>query len=141
MRHSGHLSAVTEGWHAARTSTTLLAALAISFVAAVAQGLFLVLFVLFVLRSLHAGDQLVGLLRGVQAIGVLGGLLIGTWARHLQARRQAVWGLAAFADPLGMGRNSLGFHHDVLAACLLFIAFGISSTARRTRHPPAPRPS
>ena len=53
----GRWPAVAEGWHAVRRSTTLLSALSISFVGAIAQGLFLVLFVLFVLRSLHGGDQ------------------------------------------------------------------------------------
>jgi MFS family permease len=133
VRHSGRLTAITEGWHAARTSTTLLTALVISFVAAVAQGLFLVLFVLFVLRSLHAGDQLVGLLRGVQAIGgVLGGLLIGTWAKHLRARRQAVWGLAAFALISALCWNSPAFTTTSWWYVALFIAVGIPATALST---------
>jgi MFS family permease len=133
VRHTGHLSAITQGWHAARTSTTLLAALAISFLAAVAQGLFLVLFVLFVLRSLHAGDQFVGLLRGVQAIGgVLGGLLIGTWAKHLHARRQAVWGLTAIALISALSWNSPAFTMTSWWYVALFIAFGIPATALST---------
>jgi MFS family permease len=130
---TGHLTAITDGWHAARASTTLLAALAISFIAAVAQGLFLVLFVLFVLRSLHAGEQLVGLLRGVQAVGgVLGGLLITTRARHLRARAQAAWGLAAFALISALCWNSAAFTTAAWWYVVLFIAVGIPATALDT---------
>jgi MFS family permease len=133
VRDGGHLTAITEGWHAARKCTTLRAALAISFFAAVAQGLFLVLFVLFVLRSLHAGDQLVGLLRGVQAIGgVLGGVLIGTWAKHLRARRQAVCGLAAIALISALCWNSPAFTTTSGWYIGLFIAVGIPATALST---------
>jgi MFS family permease len=129
----GRLTAIAEGWHAVRASTTLLAGLAISFFAAVAQGLFLVLFVLFVLRSLHAGDQLVGLLRGVQAVGgVLGGLLIGTWAKHLRARTQAAWGLAAFAAISALCWNSPTFTTASWWYVALFIAVGVPGTALST---------
>ncbi len=127
------LIAVTDGWHATRASTTLRAALSISFLAAVAQGMFLVLFVLFVLRSLHGGDQLVGLLRGVQAIGgVLGGLLIGTWARSLGARTQAVWGLAAFALISALCWNSPAFTTAAWWYVALFIVVGVPGTALST---------
>jgi MFS family permease len=130
---TGRLAAITEGWHAVRASATLLAALAISFIAAVAQGLFLVLFVLFVLRSLHAGDQLVGLLRGVQAIGgVLGGLLIGTWGKRLHARTQAVWGLAAFALISALCWNSPAFTTTSWWYVAVFIAVGVPATALST---------
>jgi MFS family permease len=132
-RQSGHLSAIAEGWRAARSAKTLLTALVISFLAAIAQGLFLVLFVLFVLRSLHAGDQLVGLLRGVQAIGgVLGGLLIASWAKHLRARRQAVWGLAAFALLSAVCWNSPAVTTTSWWYVALFITLGIPATAVST---------
>jgi MFS family permease len=127
------VTAIIEGWHAVRASTTLLAALAISFIAAVAQGLFLVLFVLFVLRSLHAGDQLVGLLRGVQAVGgVLGGLLIGTWAKRLRARAQAIWGLAGFALISALCWNSPTLTTAPWWYIVLFIAVGVPATALST---------
>jgi MFS family permease len=129
----GRLAAITEGWNAARASGTLLAALAISFLAAIAQGLFLLLFVLFVLRSLHAGDQLVGVLRGVQAIGgVLGGVVIGTWARHARARIQAVWGLTAFALISALCWNSPAWTTAPWWYVALFIAVGIPATALST---------
>ena len=124
------MAAITGGWNAARASPTLLTALAISFVAAIAQGLFLVLFILFILRALHAGDQLVGLLRGVQAIGgVLGGLLIGTWAKHARARAQAVWGLGAFALVSAVCWNSPVLTTVSWWYVALFIAMGIPATA------------
>jgi MFS family permease len=127
------LTAITEGWHAARASTTLLAALTISFLAAVAQGLFLMLFILFVLRSLHAGDELVGLLRGVQAVGgVLGGLLVASWGKHLSARTQAIWGLTSFAAISALCWNGPLLTTTSGWYILLFIAVGVPATALAT---------
>ncbi|HEY6525104.1 MAG TPA: MFS transporter [Solirubrobacteraceae bacterium] len=49
------------------------AALLVALVADVAQGIFVVLFIVFVARRLHGGSAEIGLLRGVQAIGAIGG--------------------------------------------------------------------
>jgi MFS family permease len=127
------VAAIHEGWRAVRGSTTLLTALAISFLGAIAQGLFLVLFVLFVLRSLHAGDQVVGLLRGVQAIGgVLGGLLVATWANHLRPRTQTVWGVMTFGLVSLLSWNSPSFTASTWWYVALFIAVGVPATAFTT---------
>jgi MFS family permease len=130
---SGRLTAVADGWRVIRASTTLRSALAISLIGSIAQGLFLVLFVLFVLRRLDAGDQLVGLLRGVQAIGgVLGGVLVATCARYLRARTQAVWGLLAFGLTSLVCWNSPSFTTAAWWYAGLFIAVGIPATALTT---------
>jgi MFS family permease len=53
------------------------AALLVALVAETAQGIFLVLFIVFVARRLHGGSAEIGLLRGVQAVGAIGcGLLL-----------------------------------------------------------------
>jgi MFS family permease len=65
--------------------------------AAVAQGVFTVLFVLFVTRELGGDGADVGLLRGVQAIGgLVGGVLVVGLARRLEAGRLLGVSLLAF---------------------------------------------
>jgi MFS family permease len=125
----GAFSAIAEGGRAIRGNVTLETAVVISFLAAVAQGLFLVLFVLFVLRTLHAGDQLVGLLRGVQAIGgVLGGVLVTVWLRKASARTLTVWGLAAFTLVSALCWNSPRLITAAWWYITLFIVVGIPAT-------------
>ncbi len=64
---------------------------------ALAQGAFVVLFVLFVLRDLAGDAADVGILRGVQAIGAIaGGALLGLLIRRMDAPRLLTVSLAAF---------------------------------------------
>lgn len=130
---AGPLAAVAEGARAVRHDRTLTAALVIAFLAGVAQGLFLVLFVLFVLRSLHAGDGLVGLLRGVQAIGgVLGGVLVTVALKKTSPRALAVWGLGTFALVSALSWNSPHLTTAPALYVALFIAVGIPATLLQT---------
>ncbi len=129
-RPTGALTDLCDGARAIRQTPTLISALVISFLAAIAQGLFLVLFVLFVLRSLHAGDQVVGLLRGVQAIGgVLGGIVVGTWAKPAAARTLAVGGLTAFGLLSLLTWNSPTLTTTTWWYLGLFILVGLPATA------------
>jgi MFS family permease len=85
-----------------RDDRRLRGTLLVSALIQLAQGMFVVLFVVFVLRRLGGGGADVGLLRGVQAVGgIAGGLLLG-----LVARRIPPWLLA--------GGGALGF----AAVCL-----------------------
>ncbi|PWR05401.1 MFS transporter [Micromonospora acroterricola] len=63
----------------------------------IAQGLFVVLFVVFVSRALHADGTLTGVLRGVQAIGgVAGGLIVGMLGTRLSPRLLMSLGATTF---------------------------------------------
>ncbi len=63
----------------------------------VAQGMFLVLFVPFVLGTLDAGAGGVGLLRGVQAVGGLAaGFVVGAVARRAAPTGMFAWGAVSF---------------------------------------------
>ncbi len=56
--------------------------LTVAFVAEVAQGIFVVLFILFVARRLQGGAGEIGLLRGIQAVGALGAGIALSLVRH-----------------------------------------------------------
>jgi len=72
-------------------------AYAVIFVSSIAQGMFLVLFVLFALGPLRGSDADVGLLRGIQAIGaVLAGITLGFLVRGSSPRALTALSLFLF---------------------------------------------
>jgi MFS family permease len=80
-----------QSWRAAVQPRPIRAGLALMLIASVAQGLFVVLYVVFVERALHGGPGEIGLLRGVQAIGAIGGgLLLALVARVRPGRLTAL---------------------------------------------------
>ncbi|MGJ6963128.1 MFS transporter [Streptosporangium sp. G11] len=80
-----------------RRSPVLRAVAVVLGLLALAQGLFVILFLLFVTGPLGAGESEAGLLRGVQAVGgLLGGALTGYLARKLDVRRLTAFSLLAF---------------------------------------------
>lgn len=71
------------------------AGLAVTAITAIGQGLFMVLFVVFVARNLHGNAAENGLLRAVQAIGAIAGGLV--LARAARLRPRHLTGLACLA--------------------------------------------
>jgi MFS family permease len=72
-------------------------ALALTFVVDIAQGIFLVLFLVFVARRLHGGPGEIGLLRGIQAVGaILAGLSLAALARGRSPARLMAGGALVF---------------------------------------------
>ncbi len=108
-------------------------ALAVIAVSSVAQGIFVVLFVVFVIRVLHGGASEVGLLRGVQAIGALiGGMLLAPLGQRLAPRRLAGAAMLAFGlvDLAIWNGPSLTTQQGLYVG--LFIAAGIPGIAAVT---------
>jgi MFS family permease len=71
--------------------------LLVAFTGQIAQGIFVVLFVLFVARQLHRGAAEIGLLRGVQAIGAIAGSLVLTAvARRANPTALTAWAAITF---------------------------------------------
>lgn len=93
--------------------------------AAVSQGLFLVLFVLFVVESLDGSDAEVGLLRGIQAVGAIAaGTALGFFAVSARPRRLAVIGAIAFGVVSLIVWNLPAVTTDTWPYVLLFIVVG-----------------
>ena len=83
------LRAWLEGLREIRDGPPLRAMTGVVGLMALSQGIFVVLFVVFVTDRLGGGEAEVGVLRGVQAVGgLLGGALAGVIARRLGAARQ-----------------------------------------------------
>ncbi len=94
----------------------------------VAQGLFVVLFVVFVSTALHGGATEIGWLRGVQALGgLIGGVAVGTLGQRLPVAR--LIGLSAIlfgAIDLAIWNAPMVVPAYALAvAVVLFIAVGM----------------
>lgn len=87
----------TMGVTAALRLPSLRAIFVIMGLASVAQGMFLVLFVLFVTGPLYGTDAEVGLLRGIQAVGAIGaGLVLGFLTRGANPRSLTAISTLAF---------------------------------------------
>lgn len=100
---------------------------------AVAQGMFLVLFVPFVLDVLGAGSQGVGLLRGVMAFGGLAaGVGVAVLARRVAPHRLYGWGGLAFAAITALIWNGPGVTTALGVYIGLFVVIGIPAVVAQT---------
>jgi hypothetical protein len=93
--------------------------------AAVAQGMFVVLFVFFVTEVLRGGDGDVGLLRGLQAVGAIAaGVALGSGRLRIDVSLLTVIGAAGFAG-ITLGIWNLSFLTRATPVyALLFAAIG-----------------
>jgi transmembrane secretion effector len=116
--------------------------------AALAQGAFVVLFVLFVVRDLGADEADVGVLRGVQAIGSIGGgLLLARAIRRVDPGRLLALSLAAVGALSLVVWNAPRVTTAFPIYVALFIAVGVPAlttmtglmTLIQTSAPPAVR--
>ncbi|XVS67213.1 MFS transporter [Actinosynnema sp. CA-299493] len=93
---------------------------------AIGQGLFVVLFVVFVTDRLGGGATEVGLLRGVQAVGgLLGGLLVGALARRLAPGRLLGVSLVGFALVAALGWNGPHVTTALVFYLAAFVVVGV----------------
>lgn len=122
-----------EGLHAVATTAALRRVMAVAACAGTAQGAFIVLFVLFVVRDLHGSETDVGILRGVQAIGAIaGGLLLGVVVTRWAPARLASVALTAFGALSLLIWNAPGLSTDLGLYIVLFIAAGVPGMAAMT---------
>ncbi|WP_199432172.1 MFS transporter [Qaidamihabitans albus] len=94
----------------------------------IAQGMFLVLFVLFVTDSLGGGEPEVGLLRGIQAIGgLVAGAALATIARCAGPPALLGWGILALGIGSALIWNSAQVTTALGVYAALFAAVGVPS--------------
>lgn len=95
------------------------------FVAAIAQGLFVVLFVFFVTDVIGGAEGDVGLLRGIQAVGAIAaGVAVGVLGSRLDMLRLTLLGVSAFAVITVVTWNLSFVTHAVPVYLVLFAAVG-----------------
>jgi MFS family permease len=89
-----------------------------------------VLFIVYVVQRLDAGDTAVGLLRGVQAIGgVAGGLLVGVLIRRFTPQALVGWGYVVFGAISMLTWNLYPVTTAIWVYAGLFIVVGIPAVA------------
>ena len=86
-----------DGWRTIVRVPGLGSLVGIGAVSQLSQGIFVVLYVVFVLQVLGADDSAVGVIRGMQAVGgIVAGLSIGIVAARLGTRTLVGWGFIVF---------------------------------------------
>lgn len=131
--HPGLVREWLDGIRTIRRTRPLPAVLFVGALSQVAQGIFVVLFVVFVLTELNGDGGDVGLIRGVQAIGgVLGGVLIGLMTKRLRARGLVGWGFMAFGLISFLTWNAPIVTTAIGVYVGLFVAVGIPGVATMT---------
>lgn len=122
-----------EGLALIARSATLRTLAGIAALAGMAQGLFLVLFLVYVTQNLGAGDTGAGIIRGVQAIGgVLGGLVTGALAKRLAPRWMIGVGYLVFGALSLLTWNLAPFTTALWVYAGLFIAMGVPGVTTAT---------
>jgi predicted MFS family arabinose efflux permease len=122
-----------EGLRTLLRSGTLRTMTAIAVLAGAAQGIFLVLFIVYLTEEVGAGDAGVGLVRGLQAVGgVLGGLVTGRLLRRFGERAVVGVGFLVFAAMLAVTWNLAPVTTALAVYAGLFIAMGIPAVATGT---------
>jgi predicted MFS family arabinose efflux permease len=119
-------------WRTALGQRRVRGALAVLLTASTAQGIFVVLFVVFVARELHGNAGEIGLLRGVQGIGAIaGGLLLAVAGRAAPGRLAAYAAFAFGALSLAIW-NAPGISTAEPVYVALFVAAGAPGVALMT---------
>jgi MFS family permease len=93
--HAPVTGSSSSSWSAVLAIKPVRTGLIVLLIASVAQGLFVVLFVVFVARSLHGDSSEIGLLRGVQAVGAIAGGLVLARTGRVGAGRLTAWAAVA----------------------------------------------
>jgi MFS family permease len=115
----------SQGLWAALGIPRLRGAFAIILVSSVAQGMFLVLFVLFVFGPLRGSDADVGLLRGIQALGAIAaGVTLGFLVRGTTPRLLTAASLLAFGVLSLVTWNLPALTTEITPYIVLFAAVG-----------------
>jgi MFS family permease len=120
------------GWRATLRPRPVRAGLIVLLIASAAQGIFVVLFVVFVAQALHGDAGEIGLLRGVQGIGAIAaGLALALAGRMAPGRLTAYAALAFGALSLAIW-NAPGVSTTEPLYVALFIAVGAPGVALMT---------
>src|SRR5216684_5562540 len=97
------------------------------------EGVFGVLFVVFVNRILHGGALQIGWLMGAQAVGgLIGGLLVGYVASRVSSSRLIGFGAIAFGFVDLVIFNYPAFFTGFIIAVILFVIVGIPGVGMST---------
>jgi MFS family permease len=129
---AAHDDGARAGWRETLRPRPIRCALLVLLTASAAQGIFVVLFVVFVAQRLHGDAAEFGLLRGVQGIGAIaGGLALGLAGRMAPGRLTAYAALAFGALSLAIW-NAPGVSIAEPLYVALFIAAGVPGVGLMT---------